>query len=331
MHEWLYGKEGYYTKKREIGRSGDFYTSVSTSIFFGATIAKRLLKNIDSGFLSSQCTVVEIGAHKGYLLADIIQCIYTYRPELLEKLSFVIVEPFEENRQMQKSYFEDSFGDAISLKHIEKLEELFCEDAFFVANEIFDAFACEIIKDDEMLFVADEGLYFDKMDAVTLENATKQGVSKGELAVGYESFAYAMANSCKRCEFVTFDYGQIDLRGDFSLRVYANHKVEPFFALTSFVDEDSTVDEYFAKSDITYDVNFKHLIKAFEEAGMKLGAYDTQMRALVDFGLIELLEDFAKNVSAEHYEKELGNVKRLIDPAFMGERFKMVRFSKGEA
>jgi SAM-dependent MidA family methyltransferase len=92
MHEWLYGNEGYYTKERTIGKEGDFYTAVSTSMFFGGAIAKRLLSTIESGFLSSSCHVVEIGAHKGYLLADMIQFIYTLKPALLSSLKFVIVE-----------------------------------------------------------------------------------------------------------------------------------------------------------------------------------------------------------------------------------------------
>jgi len=43
MNEWLYGEEGYYKNFKAIGRSGDFYTAVSTSSFFGASIAKTLL------------------------------------------------------------------------------------------------------------------------------------------------------------------------------------------------------------------------------------------------------------------------------------------------
>ncbi|WP_369805688.1 SAM-dependent methyltransferase [Sulfurospirillum diekertiae] len=109
MQEWLYGNEGYYRNVRTIGKEGDFYTAVSTSMFFGGSIAKRLISTIESGFLTSSCTVVEIGAHKGYLLADMIQFIYTLNPELLQTLTFVIVEPFSANQAMQKNYFEEGF------------------------------------------------------------------------------------------------------------------------------------------------------------------------------------------------------------------------------
>ena len=334
MHEWLYGNEGYYTKERTIGKEGDFYTAVSTSMFFGGAIAKRLISTIESGFLTSSCYVVEIGAHKGYLLADMIQFIYTLKPQLLQTLTFVIVEPFSANQVMQKKYFDETYGDAIALLHVNSLDALSCNEAFFVANEIFDAFACEVIFDTKMLFIKEGTASFETMDAFTCKKAHEYGVKKGELCLGYEAFATSMAKSAKRFEFVTFDYGDKEARGDFSLRVYANHQVYPFFALTHLVDEKlreaSDFNAFFAQSDITYDVNFSHLIHAFEQSGIPLFEYSTQMKALVDFGLIELLELFAQNVSEKVYETEMNRIKTLIDPSFLGERFKMACFRKGE-
>ena len=330
MHAWLYGEHGYYSQQRTIGKEGDFYTAVSTSIFFGGCIAKRLLSTIESGFLSPSCCVVEIGAHKGYFLADMIQFIYTLKPSLLETLTFVIVEPFVANQEMQKAYFKEAFGDAITLLHVKSLESFTCKEAFVVANEIFDAFVCEVIRNDEMLYIENNQAIFKPMDAMTLQKAQELKVSKGELCLEYEPFAYALRQACERFEFVTFDYGEKEGREDFSLRVYANHQVYPFFGLTDMVEEKLReqyhFSDYFAKADVTYDVNFSHLILAFEAAGARLEAYSTQMKALVDFGLIELLDVLQKNVPFEHYETELKRVKTLIDPSFMGERFKMVCF-----
>ena len=334
MQAWLYGEQGYYTKERTIGKEGDFYTAVSTSMFFGGSIAKRLISTIESGFLSPSCHVVEIGAHKGYLLADMIQFIYTLKPELLQTLSFVIVEPFVANQTMQKEYFKEAFGDAITLLHVKSLEAFTCKEAFFVANEIFDAFSCELIKDNQMLCIENNKAFFETMDDFTCKKAKEYGIAKGELCLGYEPFAEAMAHCCERFEFVTFDYGDKEARGDFSLRVYASHQVYPFFGLTELVEESlrekSDFMTLFGTSDITYDVNFNHLFYAFEKQGICVHAYSTQMKALVDFGLVELLELFAQNVSEKQYEREMNKIKTLIDPSFMGERFKMACFRKGE-
>ena len=330
MQAWLYGENGYYSKERSIGKEGDFFTAVSTSMFFGGCIAKRLIATIESGFLSPHAHVVEIGAHKGYLLADMIQFIYTLKPELLRTLSFTIIEPFEPNQRMQKAYFKEAFGDAITLLHVKNLEAFTCKEAFVVANEIFDAFACEVIYNDTMLLIEEGKAFFGPMDALTQEKASLLNVTKGELCLGYEPFAASLVTACKRFEFVTFDYGDKEARGDFSLRVYADHQVYPFFGLSDLVEEGlrekKSFAEFFGVSDLTYDVNFTHLIRAFEQAGSKVEAYATQMKALVEFGLIDLLDTLQQKASSKHYEQELNRVKTLIDPSFRGERFKMVCF-----
>ncbi|OYZ65543.1 MAG: hypothetical protein B7Y17_03325, partial [Sulfuricurvum sp. 24-42-5] len=84
MHEWLYGKNGYYGSYNPIGKKGDFYTAVSTSKFFGGSIAQHIIKRIDEGFLAHDSLICEIGAHHGYLLADIIEFLHTLRPQLLQ-------------------------------------------------------------------------------------------------------------------------------------------------------------------------------------------------------------------------------------------------------
>jgi len=331
MSNWLYGDQGYYKIHREIGKKGDFYTAVSSSMFFGGSIASRLIFTIESGFLNPTCSVVEIGAHKGYLLADIIQFIYTLKPKLLETLSFTIVEPFAQNVDMQKQFFKDSFGEDIKLTHVKSLNELKCDEAFFIANEIFDAFPCEIIKDNQMLTIYNNKLKFSKMDEITELLSKRYDIHKGEIPVGYEEFAANMYVSTNRFEFVTFDYGDRYARDDFSIRVYDRHKVYPFFSLTNFAKDekiDKNFKDLYKKSDITYDVNFAYLIKAYEKSGAKLESYSSQFSALMDFGLTELLEILQKNSSKEIYEQEINKVKILIDPSMMGERFKMACFRK---
>lgn len=331
MQEWLYGVDGYYRYHKEIGKRGDFYTAVSSSMFFGGCIAKRLIDTINTGYLSENCSVVEIGAHKGYLLVDMIQFIYTLKPELLKTLEFVIVEPFSENQKAQLQYFDDSFGDQITLHHVENLKSLNCKDIFFVANEIFDAFACEVVKDGKMLVLEEGALKFMPMDEKTQELSERYNISKGEIATSYEAFARDMFDAAQRYEFVTFDYGDRFAREDFSLRIYQDHQVYPFFSLTDFAPDpkvDLTFQECFQKNDITYDVNFDYLIQAYEKSGAKLEHYMTQSLALISFGLSELLEMLHKNTDKKTYNQEINKVKILIDPAFMGERFKMVCFRK---
>jgi len=322
MGDWLYGKDGYYASYKNIGKSGDFYTAVSTSKFFGGSIAKHIISLVDEGFLKENGTICEIGAHHGYFLADVIEFIYTLRPKLLDTLNFVIIERFDDLQKFQKNYFEESFGDVIKLTHYKSLSELKCENAFFIANEIFDAFACELYYKGKTGRVDGHNVEFDVDNEWVKEKADKYHKDRGEIAVGYEEFALEMASTCKKFEFMSFDYGEMQARPDFSLRIYAKHEVIPFF------DEDIKRDELFAKSDITYDVTFEHVKDAYEEAGVEFIELKAQMTALVNMGILDLLEILKENVEEKIYEQELQKVKTLILPNFLGERFKMIRFRK---
>lgn len=320
MINWLYGDDGYYATYKNIGKSGDFYTAVSTSKFFGGTIAKHIVSLVDEGFLAEDGVVCEIGAHHGYFLADVCEFLYTLRPKLLSSLKFVIIERFDDLQEHQRNYFKDSFGDAVSLIHYKSLNELKCESAFFIANEIFDAFPCELYFKGKTARVDGHEVEFDVDNEWVKEKAAKYFKDRGEIAVGYEEFAREMANSAQKFEFMTFDYGEMQARPDFSLRIYVKHEVIPFF------DEKIKREELFAKSDLTYDVTFAHVKDAYEEAGVEFIELKTQMVALIDMGILELLEMLKDNVEDKLYKQELEKAKMLIMPNFLGERFKMLKF-----
>lgn len=323
MTDWLYGEEGYYASYRPIGKKGDFYTAVSTSKFFGGTIAKHIISRIDEGFLSPDTLICEIGAHHGYLLADIIEFIHTLRPGLLQTLRFAIVERFENLREAQKRYFDESFGNAVRLEHYNGLDGLREECVFFVANEIFDAFPCELFYKGKTARVEKHEISFDLDDVEIAGLAQKYQQDRGEIAVGYELFAKEMAEAAKKFEFMSFDYGELSARSDFSIRVYREHQTFPLF------DEALDHAEAFAACDITYDVNFTHVKEAFASAGIECAQFTTQLVALVEMGILDLLAMVKEHASEAIYKQELEKVKMLITPNLMGERFKMIRFVKG--
>ena len=329
MADWLYGENGYYTSYKQIGKEGDFYTAVSTSRFFGGSIAKHIISLVDDGFLKKNSVICEIGAHHGYFLADVVQFIYTLRPALLDSLKFVIIERFDNLQEFQKNYFLESFGDAVSLTHYKSLSELKCENAFFIANEIFDAFPCELYYKGKTARVEDDhNVEFDQDDEWVKYKAEKYQKDRGVIAVGYEEFAKEMASCADKFEFMSFDYGEMKARPDFSLRVYKKHEVIPFFQKEDEDGNEIKRDELFGNTDITYDVTFEHVKDAYDEAGVEFVELKAQMTALVDIGILELLEMLKENVDEKIYKQELEKVKMLIMPNFLGERFKMIRFRK---
>jgi SAM-dependent MidA family methyltransferase len=322
MNEWLYGEEGYYRHFKQIGKSGDFYTAVSTSSFFGASIANYFFNRIQEGKSDRNGWLIEVGAHQGYLLCDMIQWLYTCDPSLVQSLKFGIVERQPEVRKAQLDYITSRFGDDVEVTHFDDIANVDVDYAFVVANEIFDAFPCELYKDGKIATVENHIIGWEEASEEKKTWAKRHYLTTGEIAVGYENFARAMAQGIKQCDFVTFDYGEKYVRNDFSIRVYRKHETFPLF------DEALNLSESFQKDDITYDVNFAHVLEAFEAAGFKEAVYETQARALIRFGLIDILEQFARQTSQAKYLREADKIKTLIAPTMMGDRFKMIHLGK---
>ena len=257
-----------------------------------------------------------------------VQLIYTLQPKLLKTLKFAIVERYEHLRVKQKEYFKECFGDEINLIHYHDINELKLDNAFVVANEIFDAFACDLVYTNEenilqYAIVANNKIKFINSDDQNINNHCKKyNITKGEVAVGYEEFAQNMCTNINKFEFITFDYGEKYPRNDFSCRIYEKHTVYPIF------DENIDLKKLYGKSDITYDVHFTHLIDSFVKFGAENISFTTQLKALVEFGIVDLLEILHKNVDENTYLSEANKVKTLLNPIGMGDRFKMVNFRK---
>jgi SAM-dependent MidA family methyltransferase len=328
FNDWLYGQDGYYSNYKQIGKDGDFFTSVSTSSFFGGSIAKKIIDSIESGFLPKNTTILEIGAHHGYLLADIIQFIYTLNPKLLDTLNFAIVERFSDLQEQQKIYINESFGDIIKLKHYNDISEVKLENAYVLANEIFDAFGCDLVYTNkenilQQAFISNNKIEFvDCIDENIINHCKKYSITKGEVALCYEEFVNTLCSNIKTFEFLTFDYGDRFPRNDFSTRVYEKHNVYPIF------EDNLPLEKLFKKSDITYDVHFNYLSNCFKVNEIKEIKFSTQLKSLIEFGLLDLLEILKANVSEDEYLRQTQKVKVLLEPTGMGDRFKTLNIRK---
>lgn len=322
MRAWLYGEGGYYTNKDTIGKEGDFYTAVSASRFFGGSIANRFLKTLDEGFLPEKTAIVEIGAHRGYLLADLIQFLYTLRPKCLDSLSFFIVEPLPWMQVMQQHYLHQSFGDRITVHHAQSLDGLRLDSAFILANELFDAFPCELYHEGRIARVKNHEISFTEESPAIHAVAERYGIQKGEIATGIDVFCADLGKTADALEFITFDYGQKRHRDCFTARIYQHHSTLPLF------DEKLDLKQAYQKSDLTYDVHFDYLSDSMRETGMECVSFLFQNDALVEFGIHDLLRILHQHVDERTYLQEVNKIKTLIDPHLMGERFKMARYRK---
>jgi SAM-dependent MidA family methyltransferase len=79
--------------------------------------------------------------------------------------------------------------------------------------------------------------------------------------------------------------------------------------------------------DITAHVDFSGVARIGREAGFKISGYCSQANFLINCGLTELLaEQPAEDV--RHYLPAANAVQRLLSPADMGERFKVIALTR---
>jgi SAM-dependent MidA family methyltransferase len=86
---------GYYeTNQDNVGRVGDFITSVSTGELFGQLLAFQFAQWLgEFKIQNSKFKIVEAGAHDGKLAADILNWLKLQRPELFARIEYIILEP----------------------------------------------------------------------------------------------------------------------------------------------------------------------------------------------------------------------------------------------
>lgn len=132
----LYHPElGYYQKHtRQTGRSGDFYTSVSVGSLYGELLGYEFARLLEP--LSGPVSLVEGGAHDGELARDLLRYLQQYRPELFERLSYVILEPSAKRRREQEARLE-IFGGKIQWQR--GWERGFEFRGICFSNELLDA------------------------------------------------------------------------------------------------------------------------------------------------------------------------------------------------
>jgi len=129
---------GYYeTENDNIGRRGDFYTSVSVGPLFGELLAFQF-----AGWLAQlsadRVQLVEAGAHDGRLAADILRWLRQWRPELFARCEYVICESSAKRRGWQRETLQE-FSDQVRWHDADLSREAGGFNGIIFANELLDA------------------------------------------------------------------------------------------------------------------------------------------------------------------------------------------------
>jgi SAM-dependent MidA family methyltransferase len=135
---------GYYeTEKNNIGRHGDFYTSVSTGNLFGELLAFQFAGWLEESQISNlKSQIVEAGAHDGKLAKGILNWLQLNRPELFRQIEYCIIEPSARRQEWQRETLKQFVPKVRWLSDLKSLSSVTRHPSFngiIFSNELLDA------------------------------------------------------------------------------------------------------------------------------------------------------------------------------------------------
>jgi SAM-dependent MidA family methyltransferase len=326
MHAALYEPElGYYAAgSRKIGAGGDFVTAPELGDFLARAIAATAMPILAR---LPRASVLEIGAGTGALARDLLTCLDAAGCAHVE---YVIFEPSADLRERQQHALR-RFGSRV--KWIDDLAGADIEGVV-VANEVADALPVERFRiQGGRMFPCGVGVQGGRFvwsagprSVAWVEACAplEAGFAR-ELPEAYESewcpalapWVSSLAGSLRRGAVFVIDYGlprreyyHPDRTGG-TLMCHYRHRAhsDPFFRP--------------GLQDITAWVDFSACAEAAESVGMNVLGYTIQGAWLVE----TLLCDGADLSQLE--PKACANLKTLLLPGEMGERFKILLLGKG--
>lgn len=143
----LYHPEfGYYAREpRQVGRGGDFFTSVSVGPLFGELLARRFVKEWENLGSPERWRIIECGAHDGTLATDVLGAVSRLEPAAFARLEYAIPEPLPRLQAAQRDTLAGFEG---TTRFITEAGGLFADPLPGVAfgNELLDALPFHVVE-----------------------------------------------------------------------------------------------------------------------------------------------------------------------------------------
>ena len=273
---------GYYEKEKDIGKHGDFITSVSVGKLFAQLLAFQFSEWLEPEIArDATIRIVEAGAHNGALARDILEWLSEHRAPLFDRVCYSILEPSLPRRARQKEALIE-FGDRISwhagLQDLATAAGGAMQGVIF-SNELLDAMPVHRIAWDKRSRnwfewgVAEENgnLVWRRMDLAlpTVEIPKAAAELRDILPDGYvvemspaaRRWWREAAAILQRGRLMTIDYGATDgppraERATGTLRAYSHHAVSTDLLAAP------------GEQDITAHIDFEMIRNAGEEQGL---------------------------------------------------------------
>ncbi len=323
---------GYYRRGvRPVGRTGDFFTSVSVGPLYGRLLAEQARQVWEAMGRPEAFTLIEQGAHDGTLMRDILSACRSHEPEFFARLRGVIIEPDAVLREAQQR----TLAEFPQVAWVESWSRLpAAPAAFFLCNELVDAFPAHRLRWTgeawaELHVVADaaggDGFRFVEGPLSHPQLRAKASLLATTYPAGYttdiclegEKWMAALVAAPFSGAALIMDYGLPEEeyfapeRSMGTLRRYFRHQV------------DDRVLEDLGEADLTTDVNFTALAQAAGGLGLELAGFIEQGRHLTRL-FAGLLARNPQPMDAAMRRQ----FHTLAHPGFMGRKFHALLLAK---
>lgn len=340
MHRSLYEPElGYYVNGfSKLSVAGDFVTAPEISNDFALCIAKQCLQVIKALLADdvSAADILEFGGGSGRLAVDVLLALKKFDC-LPERYLMLDVSP--DLKQQQRLLLERLLPvDVVSRVHwVTEMPVGF--NGVIIANEVLDAFAVERFRIESGIarryMVTSAEFGFNLQTQADIETQTDVEAIildiKAPLPEGYQSeycpllgpWWQSLSDSINQGAVIVCDYGMERNRyyskqnSDGTLRCFYRHTVH---------------DDPFARpavQDITADVDFTAVTIAATDAGMELQGFSPLSQFMLSMGVLEHHQQKIEALDEIGQLAATGDLKRVILPQEMGDRFMVIGFSKG--
>jgi SAM-dependent MidA family methyltransferase len=345
----LYGPGGFFTRARGAGRAGrDFVTSPEVGSLFGALVARALDGWWRAEGAPDPFLVIEAGAGRGRLAADVLAA----APDCASALRYVLVERSPALRDAQRDLldvepFEDALGPVVRDDDdapvavtgmgpiVTALDDLPAVplDGVVLANELLDNLPFRMVeRRDGSWWEVRLGLEGDAL-AESVVPASVELSTEADLVVSdptdgirvpvpiaLVAWLRACAGALRHGRLAVVDYvataGELVARGELGwLRTYRDHE-RGASALTAP-----------GAQDITIDVPHEYLVHAARRVGFRVELDVTQAEWLAGLGLDDLVADARREWDARAHVGDLEALRHrsrvsegaaLADPVGLG-------------
>ncbi len=317
----LFASNGYYLRKKPIGRKFDFVTSPEISQMFGEIIGVYLVYYWKEK-INSKFNLIELGPGNGTLFKD-IERTAKILPNFFENANVNLIEINKELRKIQEknlNYFKQSkIRWSKALNFTSKLPSI------IYSNEFFDCFPVRQFLNNNnnwyeryVKFNEKENKYY-SINKLVISRKILDYLNKYKRQKIYEvSFSRNkyFEQICKylkknRGICILIDYGYNKKLKSFTLQAIYNHKKTSIF-------------ENIGQQDISSHVNFNELIEIAKQNKLQINEFVTQRDFLLKYGILERKKKLLtknSNINKNLLDEE---VDRLINVDRMGKLFKFL-------